>query len=184
MRALIAITSYMKNLTLLTALLLATFASLPAAAPAQHPNVVFIFADDWGWGDLSSHGHPWLKTPHLDRLAREGTDFHQFNVLNPVCSPSRAAAMTGMFPSRFGIHEHFAAPAQNLARNMPDWLDARAPNYAPPRTLPSFLLLSLLHCTPWTPPPAASSAPRCAPSTPTASPARPPRPRSTRGRCR
>ncbi|MEI6244420.1 MAG: M14 family zinc carboxypeptidase, partial [Acidobacteriota bacterium] len=43
---------------------------------------VFIFADDWGWGDLSAHGHPWLKTPHLDRLAREGTDFHQFNVLN------------------------------------------------------------------------------------------------------
>ena len=120
----------MKNLTLLTALLLASFASLPAAAPAQHPNVVFIFADDWGWGDLSSHGHPWLKTPHLDRLAREGTDFHQFNVLNPVCSPSRAAAMTGMFPSRFGISQHFAAPAQNLARNMPDWLDARAPSVA------------------------------------------------------
>jgi N-acetylgalactosamine-6-sulfatase len=126
----IAITSYMKNLTLLTALLLASFASLPAAAPAQHPNVVFIFADDWGWGDLSSHGHPWLKTPHLDRLAREGTDFHQFNVLNPVCSPSRTAAMTGMFPSRFGIHQHFAAPAQNLARNMPDWLDVRAPSIA------------------------------------------------------
>lgn len=105
-------------------------ASTAHAAAAQRPNVVFIFADDWGWGDLSSHGHPWLKTPHLDRLAREGTDFHQFNVLNPVCSPSRAAAMTGMFPSRFGIHEHFAAPAQNLARNMPDWLDARAPTTA------------------------------------------------------
>ena len=35
------------------------------------PNIVFIFADDWGWGDLSCHGHPWLKTPNLDRLARE-----------------------------------------------------------------------------------------------------------------
>jgi len=101
-----------------------------AANPAPRPNIVFIFADDWGWGDLSSHGHPWLKTPHLDRLAREGTDFHQFNVLNPVCSPSRTAAMTGMFPSRFGIHQHFAAPAQNLARNMPDWLDVRAPSVA------------------------------------------------------
>lgn len=101
-----------------------------AAAPTTKPNIVFIFADDWGWGDLSSHGHPWLKTPYLDRLAREGTDFRQFNVLNPVCSPSRAAAMTGMFPSRFGIHQHFAAPAQNRARNMPDWLDPRAPNVA------------------------------------------------------
>ena len=49
-----------------------------AAAAAPRPNLVLIFADDWGWGDLGSHGHPWLKTPHLDRLAREGTDFHQF----------------------------------------------------------------------------------------------------------
>ncbi|MCX6933136.1 MAG: sulfatase-like hydrolase/transferase [Verrucomicrobia bacterium] len=117
-------------LPLSLSLLLSLSASLPAATPTPHPNIVFIFADDWGWGDLSSHGHPWLKTPHLDRLAREGTDFHQFNVLNPVCSPSRTAAMTGMFPSRFGISQHFAAPAQNLARNMPDWLDTRAPSVA------------------------------------------------------
>ena len=113
--------------SLLLALWILGSACCPAASK---PNVVFLLADDWGWGDLSSHGHPWLKTPHLDRLAREGTDFHQFNVLNPVCSPSRAAAMTGMFPSRFGIHQHFDAPAQNLARGMPDWLDARAPTVA------------------------------------------------------
>ena len=103
---------------------------LTAATPANRPNVVFIFADDWGWGDLSGHGHPWLKTPHLDRLAREGIDFQQFNVLNPVCSPSRAAVMTGRFPSRYNIHQHFATPAQNLERGMPDWLDPRAPNVA------------------------------------------------------
>lgn len=115
-------------LLLIAGLLFAPRPSSLTAAP--RPNIVFIFADDWGWGDLSSHGHPWLKTPHLDRLAREGTDFHQFNVLNPVCSPSRTAAMTGMFPSRFGISQHFAAPAQNLARNMPDWLDVRAPSVA------------------------------------------------------
>lgn len=111
-------------------LLFLSAVTIAAATPASRPNIIFIFADDWGWGDLSSHGHPWLKTPHLDRLAREGTDFHQFNVLNPVCSPSRTAAMTGMFPSRFGISQHFAAPAQNLARNMPDWLDVRAPSVA------------------------------------------------------
>ncbi len=108
----------------------ASAAKLTAAAPAARPNVVFIFADDWGWGDLSSHGHPWLKTPHLDRLASEGIDFQQFNVLNPVCSPSRAAAMTGRFPSQFSIHQHFATPAQNLERGMPDWLDPKAPNVA------------------------------------------------------
>ena len=100
-----------------------------APAPATKPNIVFIFADDWGWGDLSCHGHPWLKTPNLDRLASEGADFQQFNVLNPVCSPSRAAAMTGMYPARFCIHEHFA-PNVNVERGMPDWLDPKAPTIA------------------------------------------------------
>ncbi len=66
-----------------------------ASAAAMRPNIVFILADDWGWGDLSCHGHAWLKTPHLDRLADAGTDFQRFNVLNPVCSPSRTAVMTG-----------------------------------------------------------------------------------------
>jgi arylsulfatase A-like enzyme len=98
-----------------------------AAADVHRPNIIFIFADDWGWGDLSCHGHPWLKTPHLDRLASEGLDFQQFNVLNPVCSPSRSAVITGLYPSRFCIFQHFAAPAQNRERNMPDWLDPQAP---------------------------------------------------------
>ncbi len=116
------------TLMLLTALLLAPLASLHAAE-ASKPNIVFIFADDWGWGDLSCHGHPWLKTPNLDRLAREGTDFQQFNVLNPVCSPSRTAAMTGMYPARFSVHQHFA-PGINVERGMPDWLDPKAPTMA------------------------------------------------------
>lgn len=122
--------------SLLVALLLAPLPGLCTAAspaPATKPNIVFIFADDWGWGDLGCHGHPWLKTPHLDRLASEGTDFQQFNVLNPVCSPSRTAVMTGHYPARYSVHEHFAAPAQNRSRNMPDWLDAEAP------MLPRFL---------------------------------------------
>ena len=87
-------------LTLTLVVLLAPLAALhAAAASATKPNIVSIFADDWGWGDLSCHGHPWLKTPNLDRLAREGTDFQQFNVLNPVCSPSRSAVMTGNYPA-------------------------------------------------------------------------------------
>ncbi|HVJ68930.1 MAG TPA: sulfatase-like hydrolase/transferase [Caulifigura sp.] len=104
-----------------------------ADEPKPKPNIVFIFADDWGWGDLSCHGHPWLKTPNIDRLASEGTDFQQFNVLNPVCSPSRTAVMTGMFPARFCIHQHFADPVSNAQKGMPDWLDPQAP------TLPRFL---------------------------------------------
>ena len=118
----------MRSFLLAAAFLLAAV-SAHAAAPSAKPNIVFIFADDWGWGDLSCHGHPWIQTPNLDRLAREGIDFQQFNVLNPVCSPSRTAAMTGMFPSRFCIHEHFA-PGINGQRGMPDWLDPKAPNLA------------------------------------------------------
>ena len=114
-------------------LVLSSLLILHSAVGAMQPNIVFIFADDWGWGDLSCHGHPWLKTPNLDRLASEGTDFQQFNVLNPVCSPSRTAVMTGNYPARFSVHQHFAAPEQNHARGMPDWLD---PNAA---TLPRFL---------------------------------------------
>jgi N-acetylgalactosamine-6-sulfatase len=96
---------------------------------ASRVNIVFIFADDWGWGDLSCHGHPWLKTPNLDRLATAGLDFHQFNVLNPVCSPSRTAATTGRYPARYCIHQHFA-PGTNVQRGMPDWLDPQAPTLA------------------------------------------------------
>lgn len=96
----------------------------PAAGVAR-PNIVFIYADDWGWGDLACHGHPHLKTPNLDRLAREGTDFQQFTVCNPVCSPSRTAIVTGHYPARHQVHQHFADHAQNVARGMPDWLDPK-----------------------------------------------------------
>ena len=89
---------------------------------------MFIYADDLGWGDLACHGHPRIQTPHLDRMAREGTDFHQFMVANPVCSPSRTAINTGQYPSRHGVHQHFASHPQNVARGMPDWLSTDAPS--------------------------------------------------------
>ena len=94
---------------------------------AERPNIVFIFADDWGWGDLGCHGHPYLETPNIDRLAKEGTDFHRFTVASGVCSPSRTAVMTGHFPARYSINGHFAWVPSNQKRNMPDWLDPQAP---------------------------------------------------------
>ena len=107
-------------------------ASSQAFADAR-PNIVFIFADDWGWGDLSCHGHPYVKTPNIDRLAREGTDFHRFSVASGVCSPSRTAVITGHFPARYNIDGHFAWVPSNAKRNMPDWLSPNAP------LLPRFL---------------------------------------------
>lgn len=100
---------------------------------AGKPNILFIFADDWGWGDLSCHGHPYVKTPNIDRLAKEGTDFHRFTVASGVCSPSRTAVMTGHFPARYNIDGHFAWVPSNARRNMPDWLSPQAP------LLPRFL---------------------------------------------
>ncbi|MFT6181781.1 MAG: arylsulfatase A-like enzyme [Paracoccaceae bacterium] len=87
------------------------------------PNILFIFSDDWGWGDLSCHGHPYVKTPNIDRLAKEGTDFHRFTVASGVCSPSRTGVMTGHFPARYNIDGHFAWVPSNAKRGMPDWLD-------------------------------------------------------------
>ena len=99
----------------------------PLAAAESQPNILFLFADDWGWGDLSCHGHPYVKTPNIDRLAREGTDFTRFTVASGVCSPSRTAVMTGHFPARYNIDGHFAWVPSNAKRNMPDWLDTKAP---------------------------------------------------------
>jgi len=98
-----------------------------SAADAPKPNILFIFADDWGWGDLSCHGHPYVKTPNIDRLAKEGTDFHRFSVASGVCSPSRTAVMTGHFPARYNINGHFAWVPSNAKRNMPDWLSPKVP---------------------------------------------------------
>jgi len=89
----------------------------------RRPNIVFIFADDWGYGDLGVHGSSFCKTPNLDQMAREGTDFQNFWVNNPVCSPSRTAVMTGQFPARHRIHGHFSTVEGHIEREMPDWLD-------------------------------------------------------------
>ncbi|MHC4701921.1 MAG: sulfatase family protein [Planctomycetota bacterium] len=94
-----------------------------AAGRAGRPNFVFIFADDLGWGDLGCYGNRQIKTPNLDRLAREGMLFTQFYVNGSVCSPSRTAFMTSHFPARHRVHGHFATHQQNKARAMPNWLD-------------------------------------------------------------
>ncbi len=96
-------------------------------------NVVFVLADDLGWGDLGCYGHPSIKTPHLDQLAREGILFTQCYSASPVCSPSRAALVAGRFPAELRIHGHLATPPEgrvefNAERGMPNYLDPAIPS--------------------------------------------------------
>lgn len=72
-----------------------------AHAAAPQPNIVLFLADDLGWADVSWHGSP-CKMPHLDRLAREGVRL-EAHYVHPMCSPTRAALLTGRYASRFGV---------------------------------------------------------------------------------
>lgn len=101
----------MRVLSLLTFLGLILLSCSPAGSdsvavqPANKlPNIVILFADDLGYGDLSSFGHPYIRTPELDELARLGQKWTDFYVAAPVCSPSRAALLTGKLPVRNGMY--------------------------------------------------------------------------------
>jgi len=70
----------------------------------KKPNVILCMSDDQGWGDTGYNGHPVLKTPNLDRMAREGIRFERFYSAAPVCSPTRGSCLTGRHPYRYGIY--------------------------------------------------------------------------------
>lgn len=114
----------------LAAVLAIASAPQAAAGPAARPNIIFILADDLGWGDLSCYGNTFLQTPNLDRLAKQGALFTNFYVNGSVCSPTRSAFMTSMYPARNRIHGHFATPEANTARGMVQFLDPKVPNVA------------------------------------------------------
>src|SRR5260221_1053947 len=95
---------------LLTAVALVFVFGAPPLHAAERPNVVFIAADDLGWADLGCYGSKYHKTPHLDRLAAQGLRFTDAYAAAPVCSPTRAALLTGMYPARL---------------NLTDWLPGR-----------------------------------------------------------
>jgi arylsulfatase A-like enzyme len=88
-------------------LLVAVFISSPTqAADTTKPNIIFIMADDMGWGQTSYNQHPVLKTPNLDAMAANGLRFDRFYAGNPVCSPTRATVLTGRSNDRTGVLSH------------------------------------------------------------------------------
>src|SRR5580765_7152542 len=99
----------MNKLNVTPWLLLAIAATLlvPSAASAQKlagkkPNIILILTDDQGYGDLSCHGNPILKTPHIDRLYAEGVRLTNYHV-SPTCAPTRCALLTGRHEFRSGM---------------------------------------------------------------------------------
>ena len=101
----------MRNQTIILTLLLLIFGHFNFNASAHpeevrkagQPNIVVIFCDDLGYGDLSSYGNPTIKTPSLDKMANEGMKFTQFYAAASVCTPSRAGLLTGRYPIRTGM---------------------------------------------------------------------------------
>jgi arylsulfatase B len=91
-----------------------TFLSIAsaAAAPESPPNIVIILADDLGWADVSYHGG-YVRTPNIDGLVKEGVELDRFYVC-PMCSPTRAATMTGRYPIRFGLARAVIPPWRNF----------------------------------------------------------------------
>ena len=102
----------MKNLSLSALLILFLMLSAcsskpPSEAGPDLPNIVMIYCDDLGYGDLACFGNEVIRTPNVDRLASEGMKFTEFYSASPVCSPSRAALLTGRIPQRMGINSVF-----------------------------------------------------------------------------
>src|SRR5215468_5322939 len=94
---------------------------LVAAQPeAPPPNIVYIVSDDQGWKDVGFHGSD-IKTPHLDRLAQGGARLEQFYA-QPMCTPSRAALMTGRYPHRYGLQTGVIPSAGTYGLATDEWL--------------------------------------------------------------
>jgi len=98
------------------AIILHLFMVLPAFTGCRQdeekdkPNIIIFFTDDQGYGDLGCYGASGFKTPHLDYLAEEGIRFSDFYVAASVCTPSRAALLTGKYPVRVGLHKGVLSP--------------------------------------------------------------------------
>lgn len=113
----ILITTVLATLTL-SGLAFAQDVDVPeTAATPPPPNIVFIFADDLGYGDIGAFGATDVKTPNIDQIAARGAKFTDFYSASPVCSPSRAALLTGRLPIRMGIHHVFN---ETSYRGMPE----------------------------------------------------------------
>lgn len=101
-----------------------------AAGAADRPNIVFVLTDDMGYSDLNCYGGNFAPTPNLDRLAKEGLRFTHFYDDAPICSASRCAFITGMYPARWNFTTYLDNRAQNRDCEQADFLTTNAPALA------------------------------------------------------
>ena len=85
----------------------------PPAADDTRPNIVFVLVDDLRWDELGIAGHPYVETPNIDRIAREGAWFQRAFTTTPLCSPARATFLTGLYPHKNGITDNTARNEQS-----------------------------------------------------------------------
>lgn len=118
----------MKKILLPILIFICTLKVVAQSSPKT--NIIFVFIDDMGYGDLPVYGNAGIVTPHIDKLAEEGMLFTQFYVNSPICSPSRVAVTTGQYPLRWNITSYLADSARNIRRGMAHHLDTTAPSLA------------------------------------------------------
>jgi len=123
----------MRKETLLTQTVLAAtcIGLLPKIVHAQQkPNILIIYTDDMGIGDLSCYNNGWSKTPNIDKLASQGLKFNKYYSAAPVSSPSRVGLTTGMFPLQMGINTYLQSRKGNATCEQNDFLDDQVPTMA------------------------------------------------------
>jgi N-sulfoglucosamine sulfohydrolase len=114
--------SFLKSITMSAAAVSAPGALTAKAKPNQpnKPNIILFLADDHGWADSGAYGDAYIKTPNIDRLAREGLRFTNAFAASPLCSPSRCVIETGLMPHRNGGHK-FGTPIKSDIKTMPEY---------------------------------------------------------------
>lgn len=107
------------------------FSALPRFLSGQEkPNILFVYIDDMGYGDLSCYGSQVNESPNIDKLANEGIRFNRYYSAAPISSPSRVGILTGQYPVRWGISSFINDSKSNRERGMRDFLDIKAPSFA------------------------------------------------------
>ncbi len=107
-----------------------TFAKSPKKSPDTRPNIIIIYTDDMGIGDLSCTNTGWIETPAIDQLATQGLILNNYYSAAPVSSPSRAGLTTGVFPLEWGINTYLQTRKGNAACEQADFLAENAPSMA------------------------------------------------------